>query len=220
MTVTEIAILTLVAGDVDPPLVDELKRSLDIQNDWHIAHFPHLPSTLEGRASHCLQEIEDRSKIIITAKWESLEAHWKWIRSEENAKVMAALSTHVTADPDDMVLLHVDSVLFGKETLESTSLLDSPIIAVERLFISPSEQDRLEGLEIAKDLTTKAAAPHPVRGGWRVDVESDDRLEYVLVSGWDSVERHQAFEVFAGSRLKEAKQVARKVNSKHYERIL
>ncbi|KAK0643028.1 hypothetical protein B0T16DRAFT_331018 [Cercophora newfieldiana] len=169
MTVTEIAILPLISGSVDPDFKETLKRGLDIQNDWHIANFPHLPATLKGRASHCLQQVEDPGKIMITAEWESLEAHWKWIRSPENAEVMAALSPYVPSSPSDMVLLHLDGGTFGEEPVASPGelipLLDSPVIIVERFFVSATKKEEFLGnLNVSKAAIDKVAAPYLVRG--------------------------------------------------------
>jgi hypothetical protein len=226
MTVTEIAILPLISGNVDPEFIVTLKGGLDIQNDWHIAHFPLLPTTLAGRASHCLQQVEDQGKILITAKWESLDAHWKWIRSPENAKVMAALGPYVPSSPIDMVLLHVDGVIFGEEPAvpsgEAIALLDSPVISVDRFFVDKkSEEEFLGNISANKAVMEKGAAPYLVKGGWRVDVESEDLLEYVLGGGWESVEKHMKFsQAPEASRLSDIKGIARGVDCKHYKRIL
>jgi len=226
MNVTEIAILRLAAGDIDSAFTNTAKRGLEIQNDWHIANFPHLPSTLAERASHCLQQIEDPGKIMITADWESVEAHWKWIRSEENTAVMTSLGSYFTISPDDMVLFHLDSSIFRNIPVdssgESAALLDSPAISVERLFIDADKKDEfLDRLSVVRNLLEKAAAPRMVRGGWRVDVESEDRLEYVLVSGWESVEKHTKFSQSPeAARIHEIKQLAREADSKHYKRFL
>jgi heme-degrading monooxygenase HmoA len=226
MTVTEIATLKLAIWEIDENFKDVLKRGLDIQNDWHAAKFPHLPTTLIGRASHCLQQIEDPRTILITANWESVDAHWKWIRSLENGKVMGELRDYLISNPNDMVLLHVEGAIFGGETAGtsegSTSLLDSPIICVERFFIGASKKEQfLRMVSVTKASIEKAAAPFVVRDSWRVDVKSKDLLECVLVTGWESVEKHTEFSQGSGSRcLAELKKIAQGVDTKHYQLLL
>ncbi|KAK4449195.1 hypothetical protein QBC34DRAFT_100075 [Podospora aff. communis PSN243] len=226
MTVTEIATLKLAIWELDENFKNVLQRGLDIQNDWHIAKFPHLPTTLIGRASHCLQQIEDPRTILITASWESVDAHWKWIRSLENEKVMGELRHYLTGSPNDMVLLHVSGAIFGGEAARtpegSTSLLDSPVICVERFFVGASKKEQfLREFSIAEASIENAAAPFVVRDGWRVDVKSKDLLECVLVTGWESVEKHTEFSQGSGSRcLAELKKIAKGVDTKHYKLLL
>jgi heme-degrading monooxygenase HmoA len=226
MTVTEIATLRLGIWEIDENFMDVLKRGLNIQNDWHVANFPHLPTTLIGRASHCLQQIEDPRTILITANWDSVEAHWKWIRSLENAKVMGELGDYVIGNPSDMVLLHVDGAIFGGEAAEtsegSTSLLDSLVICVERFFVGASKKEQfLRKVSVAKASIEKATAPYVVRDSWRVDVKSEDLLECVLVTGWESAEKHTDFSQGSGFRcLAELNQIAQGVDTKHYKLLL
>src|SRR4051812_39423486 len=113
MDVTEFAFARLKIGDIEPALLEVLRKALHVQNDWHVTNYPHLPSTLTGRASFILEQIEDPTRILITAKWESVESHWKWIQSEENASVMASLGPYIVNEsPEDLDLTHVDGDFF------------------------------------------------------------------------------------------------------------
>ncbi len=96
------------------------------------------------------------------------------------------------------------------------------VISVGRLFIEAGKRDLFQRefdsvIQILKDF----ARPHLVQGGWRADKEADSKEEFVLVVGWDSVERHfkfadsPDFAKYAGIRECVADQ-----EIKHYKRFL
>ncbi|KAK0613386.1 hypothetical protein B0T14DRAFT_569444 [Immersiella caudata] len=204
MTVTEIATLRLCIDEIDQDFKDVFKRALDIQNDWHIANFPHLPTTLVGRASHCLQQVEDPRIILITANWDA----------------------YISSNPSDTVLLHVEGAIFGTEAAKpsqgSVSWLESADISVERFFVDARKKERFLGkVSVAKAAVERIAAPYVVRDSWRVDIKHKTLLECVLVIGWESAEKHQEFSQCPGFQcLTELKQVAQGSDTKHYKILL
>lgn len=44
-----------------------------------------------------------------------------------------------------------------------------------------------------KPLVQSYTKPQPVAGGWRIEKETEDKEEWVLFSGFDSVEHHIGF---------------------------
>ncbi|KAL2191120.1 hypothetical protein L209DRAFT_658475, partial [Thermothelomyces heterothallicus CBS 203.75] len=84
--VTEFALLHLTTPS--PPLPDSIRASLAaatrLQDAWHAKAFPALPSSAVDRAALWFPQVEDPSWLMTTAKWDSVAAHWDWIRSEEN----------------------------------------------------------------------------------------------------------------------------------------
>jgi len=227
MNITEIAVLQLKSPRLDQNFLDAAKQSLVIQNEWHITNFPNLPSTLAERASHCFQQIEEPGRILITAKWESVESHWKWIGSRENIEVMESLGQYfVSGSPDDMVLLHVDADIFGSGAVdshgESNRLLDSPAVSVERMFIDAGKKDEfIRKLGAIQELLKEATAPHLVQGGWRLDGDSVGRQEYVLVTGWNTIQEHVKFRQSQhASQYEEITQLAAQTEMRHFKRFL
>lgn len=207
MTVTEFAILHLKSGDLGPELLEDAKRSLDIQNEWHAHNYPHLPNTLAGRASLMLQQIEDPTRLLITAEWESVESHFHWIGSEENKSVMASVGPYLADDhAAGLDLSHVDGTFFD------TTVLGGPIISIDRFFVNPKSKDRFEG-----NLQAIVKSLHHVNGGWRVDGEPG-KLEYVMVSNWESVESH-SHHVSRHGVPGNIKDVA-ETKTKHYKRVV
>jgi len=216
MDITEFAFARLKTGDIQPNLLETFRRALSLQNDWHVTNYPHLPSTLAERASFVLQQIEDPTRILITAKWESVESHWKWIQSEENISVMASLGPYmVNESPDDLDLSHVNGDFFGGAgdgtSEDSTALANRPVAAVERFFIDAERKD-----EFAKMLDAAKTTPNAdvvARGGWRIDVGAGHKQEYVLVSGWEGVKHMEDLPDGARGLVAES-------TMKHYRRIL
>ncbi|AEO56244.1 hypothetical protein MYCTH_2032845, partial [Thermothelomyces thermophilus ATCC 42464] len=84
--VTEFALLHLTTPS--PHLPDSIRASLAaatrLQDAWHAKAFPALPSSAVDRAALWFPQVEDPSWLMTTAKWDSVAAHWDWIRSEEN----------------------------------------------------------------------------------------------------------------------------------------
>lgn len=71
--------------------------------------------------------------------------------------------------------------------------VSAPVIRVARCFIEKENKEEFDRLFKAglSDLE-KFTAPHPCFGGWRIDKEGEDE-EFVLLSGWNSVEHHHEF---------------------------
>ncbi|KAK0752425.1 hypothetical protein B0T18DRAFT_426894 [Schizothecium vesticola] len=78
--------------------------------------YPHLPPTFPG--SVCFQSISDLTEILITARWESVAAHWAWINSPDNAGVMGTLGPYILQQgKEDFSLLHVGGISLGRRRL-------------------------------------------------------------------------------------------------------
>ena len=229
MDITEIAILSFrsPAPFRDPSFLETWKQCTDAHGEWHADAFPGLPSSQTERAGAIFEQVEDPAKLMITAKWASVEAHWQWIESEENKRAMGAMESYgVSKNPTDIDLFHLDADIFDSAPVEAAgetiALLDSPIIAVDRLFLDPAKKDEFANRLAAVDATLREnSRPFVVRGGWRVDVGPGGRQEYVLVSGWESVDKH--LECNPLTQLPESgafKPLVAEVNTKHYRRIL
>jgi len=207
MTVTEFAILHLKSADIGPEMLDDAKHSLNVQNEWHTHNYPHLPNTLAGRASLMLQQIEDPTRLLVTAEWESVESHFHWIGSEENKSVMATVSSYLADDhAAELDLSHIDGTFFD------TTTLGGSIISIERFFVNQKSKDRFESK--LRDIIKKLP---DMKGGWRVDGKPG-KLEYVIVSNWESVESHDRY-ISLHAVPDTIKDVA-ETKTKHYRRVV
>lgn len=162
--------------------------------------------------------------LLTTARWESVAAHWDWIRSGENARVMAGLEGHVAAR--DTVLLHVGGDVFGGGGgggSGSVPLVESPVVSVERMFVGRGARARFDARfgEVRRGLE-ECVSPHLVRFGWREDVEEEaEEDEFVLVWGGEGVDDDS---VVVGEKgvagYGEVSGLAARVELKHYKRLL
>ncbi|KAK4127787.1 hypothetical protein N657DRAFT_688001 [Parathielavia appendiculata] len=229
MTVTEFALLHLrhpLSASTPSRLLPTLATAMRLQDQWHLTHFPHLPSSAADRAAVWFTQVEDPSYLLTTANWESVAAHWKWIRSAENKRVMAELDGEVISG--ETVLLHVVGDIFcsspsrSKSEPETIPLLRSPVISIQRTFIEKREKEAFAvRFEQIKGIVQEHAHPFLMRYGWREDVEDDaEEEEFVLVCGWESVEEHSACaETWESSKYSELRELVARVDLKHYTRL-
>ncbi|KAK4147199.1 uncharacterized protein C8A04DRAFT_25001 [Dichotomopilus funicola] len=226
------------------PLLKTLSHAMQIQDTWHATAFPSLPSSSLARAAHWFRQIEDPSWILTTALWSSVEAHWDWIRSPENAGVMGGLTEAGAGDSttgeedgeegkgkegwviaEDTGLWHVGGVLFAGEKGEGeeVGLLESPVISLGRMYVKKGEdRERFAAkFEEVRGILERFARPHAVRFGWREDGEEGaEEEEFVLVAGWESVAQHFAFAESAEfPKYGEIRDLIARVELKHYQRF-
>ncbi|KAH6636969.1 hypothetical protein F5144DRAFT_601667 [Chaetomium tenue] len=209
---------------IPPNFLSALASAMRDQDTWHAAAFPSLPSSAAARAAVWFRQVEDPAWLLTTARWESVAAHWDWIRSEENQRVMGGLEEGIV--PGDTVLFHVVGGLFGGEDRGGGeggglgSLLESAVISVGRMFVKRAERGGFEAkFEEVRGILEEYARPHLVRFGWREDVEEGaEEEEFVVVCGWDSVEQHFAFaETEEFARYGELRELIARVDLKHYK---
>jgi heme-degrading monooxygenase HmoA len=221
MAVTEIAILHAKAGEVDGSLRKKLQAAQSIQDTWHASNFPNSPSSAADRGAAMFQQVEDPANILITAQWDSVAAHWQWIRSDENKSTMEDLSDQITSEGmDGVVLIHLNAELFSQPApARAVHLLDSPVISIGRLRVNDKEALAAKWCEvegILKDFLT----PHLVRTGWREDKGANDKDEFVLVCGWESVAQHAEFRESPGwAKYSEITKLVAEADIRHYRRF-
>ncbi|EAQ90573.1 predicted protein [Chaetomium globosum CBS 148.51] len=75
---------TATTTPIPPKFLAALASAMRDQDKWHAAAFPDLPSSAAERAAVWFRQVEDPTWLLTTARWESVAAHWDWIRSEEN----------------------------------------------------------------------------------------------------------------------------------------
>lgn len=230
-----------------PPLPaavrETLASAMQLQSAWHAAHFPSLPSRAADRAAVWFAQVEDPAVLLTTARWASVAAHWDWIRSADNVAVMAALAERGDIIAEDTVLWHVEGEIFsggggeeegggrggggggdgdgdGPARDRVVPLLQSPVISVGRMFVAREKREAFAAkFEEVKGILEEYARPHLVRYGWREDGEEGaEEDEFVVVCGWESVEKHFGFAESKGfARYSEIREILERVDLKHYK---
>ncbi len=221
MPTTEFALLHLRRPPASPSLIQTLAAATRLQSAWHAARFPSQPSSPAARAALWFTSADadaDAAWLLTTARWASTAAHWDWIRSVENRGVMEGLvGAAGEVVGEDTVLWHVGGDIF------EGALGGSEVVSVERVIVGRGRRgvfaERWEGV---RGLLERYAGPGRVRYGWREDVEEGvEEEEFVLVCGWESVERHAGFaETEQSKRFGEIWELAARRDVKHYKRLL
>ncbi|KAJ5627017.1 hypothetical protein N7528_004444 [Penicillium herquei] len=173
MPITELACLRLKATEPSSTKKDQLKQAQKAQSEY------------SGYPARFFREVEDPAICYIVGGWESVTVHTEeWIVSETNQKNLGVLKD----DVDIAWMFHLDIDL-------STSPIpvDAPVIAVSRFFVEPAKKDAFDTVfKAGVPYFGAHTAPFTYSGGWRIDKEGEDE-EFVLFSGWGTVEAHFAF---------------------------
>lgn len=221
MAVTEIAILHSNANVITEDLRQRLQQAQSTQEAWHATHYPNLPWSRTERGDVMFQQADDPAKILLAARWDSVPAHWEWIKGDENKKIMADLSRHIVTDK--VVLFHLDAEIFSSPAPHGRMpLADSPLISVAHFFVDPAEKASFSTkFNEVKGILEDFTKPNLVRGAWRVDKEDEAAEEFVVFCGWDSLEKHAEF--IMDSEYPEYSKIlefATGTDMKHYKRFL
>ncbi|KAG9019302.1 hypothetical protein FRB90_004015 [Tulasnella sp. 427] len=209
MPVLEIALLHIrtssgelasTSNDVENPLTPYIKGALH-----HALHVLRA-STPETYPFNLLQQHEDPSYLYIVGLWPSIEAHEAFLPSEENKQLLSSLEGKVgvewmyhaqigTSASDDAIVGDVPKLIS-----------EAPVIAIGRHGVKGASKAVFEETWRAGSGGLRSFSGREPVGGWRVGrvfgVKNNDGEkgfkeetdeEWVVLSGWDAVERHSAF---------------------------
>ncbi|KAL4914624.1 hypothetical protein BDW62DRAFT_204379 [Aspergillus aurantiobrunneus] len=188
-----------------------LKNNLPLSSPSNASLNTNLRAGIQAQATYTkartsiLSQTEDPSYIYILGKWDSVAQHMdEWIPSRTNQDILSSLG-------DGVELVWIQHVDFDPSTSTPGEGIpySATVMAIGRFFVSPENKDGLGA--------TLAETKHHVQtfkggrdgaGGWRVDTESGQD-EFVLFSGWESVEEHASFAesegFFDGAEVKHAR---------------
>ncbi|KAL3492129.1 hypothetical protein BJX62DRAFT_203583 [Aspergillus germanicus] len=146
-------------------------------------------------ATHVLSQIEDPSVFYILGKWESVSQHVdEWIPSESNQAIMTGLAK----DVELVFMEHLDIPSSDATGNPGEVPLTADVLAIGRYFISTGDKEVFQGTfdETKHHLETFGGGER-ICGAWRedkeVDKEGNEKEEFVLFSGWTSVDEHMKF---------------------------
>jgi heme-degrading monooxygenase HmoA len=146
---------------------------------------------------HYFQQIEDPSIVYIIGKWDSPEAHYAFLPSAENQKLLELFKEDIIMDGEDeekkMQMWHLDNDVFAVAS-NTEWVFNAPVISCNRHFV-PKEQksDFIEQFNEVKGILEEFTKPYGVVGGWRIEKEAEEKEEWVLYSGFESVDNHMQF---------------------------
>lgn len=181
MPVTELAILQVPETNLpfSSQLLDRLAHAKAAMEEFSGYKFFYY---------HCK---EDPTIIYIIGCWPSVDFHMQeWIPSKENQDLLTLLGGQLTVDA--MFHIGIDQTLTPVPTT-------ADVLAVERHYIKPGKRSDFEETfkNVGHHLDAFTEEKWAGAGAFRIDRDKDtdgrEKDEFVLLTGWDSVERHSEF---------------------------
>ncbi|TWU70623.1 hypothetical protein ED733_000852 [Metarhizium rileyi] len=142
MPVTEFAVICLRRGGFDElDFLEALMEVQEIQDSW--ARLNH-PYNLEPNDNLSSMHIEhsDPPSLLVTAPWDSPEAHGEWIQSSENQTCNAKLSRFIKPGCGSVLLLHLSPA--GKDQQLRRAFLNRESFSVVRIAVGSGEKEELQ----------------------------------------------------------------------------
>ncbi|KAK2595038.1 hypothetical protein QQS21_007228 [Conoideocrella luteorostrata] len=177
MPVTEFAIISLRSGYDELDFLETLMQCQEIQDAWTRAHHPY---NLEPNTNLSSMYIErsDPPSLLISAPWDSIEAHGEWIQTSENQACNAKISGFIKPGCEAVLLRHLNPA--GKELQLRKAFLEKDSFNVARITAGEGKKEKLQ--EMYEELESGQAvkeADQRLWAGWRIE-ELDGREELVV----------------------------------------
>ena len=190
MPVTELALLHILKSskEGEPELTPTLLNHLRLAKE--------AMEKASGLKFYYLQCMEDPSLIFILGGWPSVKFHMEeWIPSQENQDLLRLMEGEVEVE----YMFHLDL-----DPKEREGVIGSKVVAVVSHFVKKDEEKEFEKCfeEVKGKLEENIGGHERVTRAWRMDrgfVKGDEPAkqkegeEWVLFSGWDSLEKHHEF---------------------------
>jgi hypothetical protein len=203
MTVTEFALIKLQPDHDELELYELVMELLEVQDTWVRSHLPHLLSNDTKRnLSNLYVAKSDPPYLLITAQWDSPEAHHKWIESEENKTGFAKLQRFFAPADDPLVLFHMTPAGRGKR--HPPSFVGHACFNVTRLFVPVDEKEVVQTkYRKIEDTLRDLKVEEKIWGGWRIE-KSGDEEELVVFTSHTTCPLQQAVAKMGQSLRKES----------------
>jgi len=207
MTVTEFALIKLQPEHDELELYELLMQLLEIQDSWVRQHLPHLLSddTKRNLSNLYVSKSSEHPCLLITAQWDSPEAHQKWTESEENKTGFAKLQQFFAPSDDGedpLVLFHMTPA--GKGKRRPPSFVGHPCFNVTRLFVPAEKKEEVETkYRKLEDTLLDLKVEEKMWGGWRIE-KSGDEEELVVFTSHTTCPLQQAVAKMGQSLRKES----------------
>lgn len=189
MTVTEFALMKLRESFDDLEFLELIMQCQETQDAWSRQHHPHALSNkpYSTLSSFVLQKTNPRF-LLITAPWDSPDAHREWIESKENQSAFAQLSTYIAPTCDSVLLFHMEPA--GSQIELRGDLLAKDRFNVCRLSVPPSQKEALQSkYKSIEEQVLQEAPGHRIWAGWRIETVGEE--EDLIVFWSPSVPQEQ-----------------------------
>jgi hypothetical protein len=179
MSVTEFALIRL-RDDYDKlELLEVVMQCQEIQDEWVRHNQPHAlhRSHTDTLSSMYIQEDDSSHHLLITAIWDSPEAHREWIKSKDNITAFGRLAAFI-APGYDSTLFHIDTA--GEPEQLRGEFLAREQFHVYRLFKTGSRDAIAREYRDLEGQIHEKSPQQLLWGGWRIEKHSDDEEELVV----------------------------------------
>lgn len=185
MPVTELAILRLRGGHDHLELLEALMDCQELQDEWTHDNQPCNLRPDTNLSSMYLDEADPPS-LLITAPWDSPEAHGEWIQSRENQDCNGKLSQYLRPGCDSTLLFHLTAA--GSRPQMRTAFESQRSFNVCRLTVRPADRDALQKAYRELEEASRDRHGEPkVWGGWNMEKTADGDAQDLVVFWSDQV---------------------------------
>lgn len=96
-----------------------------------------------------------------------------------------------------MSMWHLDQDIFVDKSPSNPILKPAPTVAIGRHFVSKEKRDLfIQKFSEVQSLLEDYTHPYQLCRGWRIEKESEDKEEFVLLSGWENVDHQYVLQSF------------------------
>ncbi|KJZ70238.1 hypothetical protein HIM_10386 [Hirsutella minnesotensis 3608] len=189
MPVTEFAILQLRGGHDELELLETLMQCRELQDEWMQQNQPcSIQDDVNFSSMYFERPHSDQgapSTLLITAPWESPEAHGEWIQCADNAKCNGQLSTYVVPGCDSVLLFHMEPA--GRNPQIRKAFFSKNAFNVSRISVDSSLRASLhEAYQSLENEMVTLGVDDELWAGWRI--ETSDGTEDLVLFWSDNVE--------------------------------
>ncbi|POR31049.1 Uncharacterized protein TPAR_08751 [Tolypocladium paradoxum] len=187
MPVTEFAIIELRGGHDHLEFLETLMECQELQDEWTHHNQPHnLESNINLSSMYIEQS--DPPSLLITAPWDSPEAHREWIQCSENQKCNGKLSQYIAPGCNSVLLFHMEPA--GKQLDMWTSFAPNGSFNVCRITVDSGQRGSLQkAYQELEDSMLGNGGGQKVWAGWRIE-KSGDAEDFVVFWSDDVPDEH------------------------------
>ncbi|RFU77162.1 hypothetical protein TARUN_5070 [Trichoderma arundinaceum] len=170
MPVTEFALIKL-RGNYDAlEFLETLMECQEIQDNWVRQNQPCNLSPGMNLSS-MYTDATDQPTLLITAPWDSPEAHGEWIQSPENRKANGSLSEFSAPGCDSVLLFHMDPAGARPQMREAFQHKDSnDIFDICRITVKDDQREVLQKeYQALENELREEGLEKSIWAGWRIE---------------------------------------------------
>ncbi|KAL7915015.1 hypothetical protein GGI35DRAFT_166980 [Trichoderma velutinum] len=203
MPVTEFAIIKL-RSNFDPlEFLETLMECQEIQDNWIRRNQPcNLAPGMN--LSSMYTDATDQSTLLITAPWDSPEAHGEWIQSLENRTANGNLTEFSAPGCDSVILFHMDPAGARPQMREAFQHKDTnDVFDVCRLTYNGDQREAIQTkYQALENELRKEGLEKSIWAGWRIEKAAGEEDKEDLIVFWTGDVPKKRLEGLASLALK------------------